>query len=113
MKAFVGTSPQIHYCPGYFPQTAALVPQTESFALVHLDADLYPPTRAGLEYFYPKLSPGACVIIHDYSSGAWPGVKQAVDEFLKDKPESLIRIPDKSGTVAFRRQKDPPNIPIV
>ncbi len=102
VKAFIGTSDQIVYCPGYFPDTAACVSENERFAFVHLDADLYQPTRAALEFFYPKLSPGGYVIVHDYSSGAWPGVKQAVDEFLKDKPQRLIRIPDKSGTVVFR-----------
>ncbi len=103
VKAFVGTAPNLRYCPGYFPSTAHYIPEDEIFALVHLDADLYQPILAGLEYFYPKLTEGAMMIVHDYSSGAWPGVKQAVDEFLQNKPEKLIRIPDKSGTVAFRK----------
>ena len=43
------------------------------------------------------------MIVHDYSSGAWPGIKQAVDEFLLNKPETLVRIPDKSGTAIFKK----------
>lgn len=103
VQKFVGTSPNVHYCPGYFPDTTSHVPVELKFALVHLDADLYQPTLSGLEYFYPRLSNGGVMVIHDYSSGAWPGVKKAVDEFLRQHPEKLIRIPDKSGTVAFRR----------
>lgn len=101
VKAFLGSSPYLHFCPGHFPETVHQVPSSQRFALVHLDADLYRPTRAGLEFFYPRMSPGGMMILHDYC-GAWPGVKQAVDEFLQDKPESLIRIPDKSGTAIFR-----------
>ncbi|MEN9344064.1 MAG: hypothetical protein RLZZ453_851 [Chlamydiota bacterium] len=103
VKEFIGESEKIVFCPGYFPDTASNVPVDEIFALVHLDADLYAPTKAGLEFFYPRLSPKGALIIHDYFSGAWPGVKQAVDEFLKDKPESLVRIPDKSGTVILKK----------
>jgi hypothetical protein len=93
----------VHYCPGYFPTTTSHIPANLEFALVHLDADLYQPILSGLEYFYPRLSVGGFMIIHDYLSNAWPGVKKAVDEFLSQRPEKLIRIPDKSGTVAFRR----------
>ncbi len=101
-KGFIG-SEKVIFCPGYFPETAKLIPSNECFALVHLDADLYQPTLSGLETFYPKLSSGGCMIVHDYFSGAWPGVKKAVDTFLCDKPEHLIRIPDKSGTAVFRK----------
>ena len=102
VKQFVG-SENVLFCPGHFPKTASFVPEEEIFALVHLDADLYQPTLAGLEFFYPKLAFGGCMIIHDYFSGAWPGVKKAVDAFLLDKPESLVRIPDKSGTAIFQK----------
>lgn len=107
VREFVGVHPKIHYCPGYFPATASPIPDELQFALVHLDADLYQPTLAGLQYFYPRLSAGGMMIIHDYSSGAWPGVKKAVDEFLDPYPEKLIRIPDKSGTAVFRRYIQP------
>lgn len=105
VKKKLGPSPFLRFCPGHFPATAHHVPPQETFALVHLDADLYNPTQAGLEFFYPRLAPGGALILHDYFSGAWPGVKQAADEFLQDKPESLVRIPDKSGTAVFRKIK--------
>jgi len=81
------------------------VPDDERFALIHLDADLGKPTRDALEFFYPRLSPGGFLILHDYGGGAWPGVAEAVDAFLADKPESLVRIPDRSGTAIVRRVK--------
>jgi len=32
--------------------------------------------------------------MHDYSSFAWAGAEQAIDEFFSGKPESVILIPD-------------------
>ncbi|MBA3056231.1 MAG: hypothetical protein FP826_15205 [Sphingomonadales bacterium] len=40
--------------PGYFPETAAGI--DEQFAFVSLDVDLFEPTRAGLHWFYERLS---------------------------------------------------------
>lgn len=103
VKNYLQDSENIVFCKGYFPDTSTLVPEEERFALVHLDADLYNPIKAGLEFFYPRTVHHGMIVIHDYSSGAWPGVKRAVDEFLEDKLEGLIRIPDKSGTVVIKR----------
>ncbi|MEO8754908.1 MAG: TylF/MycF/NovP-related O-methyltransferase, partial [Casimicrobiaceae bacterium] len=75
---FLGDSPLIRLCPGYFPGTAAQVPEDERFALVHLDADLFKPTWDALEFFYPRVTPGGFIVLHDYSSKAWPGIAEAV-----------------------------------
>jgi hypothetical protein len=103
VRRFLGASPLHRFIVGRFPDTAAQIPAEECFAFVHLDCDLYAPIRASLEFFYPRLSPGGMIVVHDYASGRWPGVTQAVDDFLADKPESLILIPDTSGTAAFTR----------
>jgi hypothetical protein len=59
--------------------------------------------KAALECFYPRVSPGGILLLHDYSSGHWPGVRQAVDEFFQKLPEKPILIPDKSGTAIVRK----------
>ena len=87
----------IIFHPGYFPDTAIGLGE-ELFAFVNMDADLYNPTAAGLEYFYGRLSPGGVIIIHDYTN-KWEGIQRAVDEFVRRVPESLIPVPDMDGTV--------------
>jgi O-methyltransferase len=67
-------------------------------ALVNLDADLYAPTSAALEYFYPLLSPGGVIIVHDYNF-KWPGIKKAVDEFAKKISGTIVMVPDMEGSV--------------
>jgi O-methyltransferase len=92
------------FCKGYFPQTAINIEDTARFCLIHLDADLYNPTFEGLNFFYNKVNSGGLIIIHDYYSSLWPGVKNAVDEFFIDKPEHPVVIPDKSGTAIIVKQ---------
>jgi O-methyltransferase len=92
------SDPQYLFHPGYFPATTVGIPEGETFALVHIDADLYWPTLQACQYFYPRLSPGGVMIIHDYHH-CWPGIQEAVDEFAQ--AHQLLRIPvaDQQGSV--------------
>ena len=54
-----------------------------SFRLVHIDTDLYLPTKTCLEYFGARLQPGAVVVLDDYSSEKCPGVRAALVEYLE------------------------------
>lgn len=75
---------------GLFPLTSKPI-KNKKFSLVHLDADLYESTSKSLKFFYPRMSKGGVIICHDYSgSGGLRGVKKAVDEFFKNKPEIVI-----------------------
>ena len=87
---------------GYFPETASGF--GSQIALVNMDLDLYNPTRAGLEFFCPLLSPGGVIFIHDYNH-KWPGIIRAVDEFVMTIPESLVYLPDQDGTVMIVRNR--------
>jgi len=91
------------YLAGHFPATASEIPAEARFCLVHIDCDLYAPFAAALRYFYPRLTPGGFLIMHDYSSLYWEGAEKAVDEFFADKPEKPVPIPDKSGTAVIRK----------
>lgn len=50
-------------------------------AFVHLDMDIYEPTRAALAYFYPRMREGGIIVLDDYGFWTTPGIKKAVDEF--------------------------------
>jgi O-methyltransferase len=102
VRDLVGSS-NVELIAGYFPDSITNASAKTRYALVHLDCDLYAPTRAGLEFFYPKLVRGGFLIVHDYMSLYWDGIEKAVNEFFADKPERFIPIPDKSGTIAIRK----------
>jgi O-methyltransferase len=92
----------VHYYKGFFPGTVPPALQDEVFAFVHLDADLYEPTLAGLEFFYPRLSRRGALVVHDYNS--WPGARKAVDDFFRNKTELPIPMPDKNGSALIIKQ---------
>lgn len=84
------------FCKGYFPDTLIDFPE-EKYAFVHLDADLYRPTIAALNYFYHRLSPGGIIIIHDYNN-TWDGIPKALDEFSASIPETIMEVADWQGS---------------
>jgi hypothetical protein len=82
--------------PGQVPQTLAKC-EHEKFAFVNLDMDLYAPQLAALRFFAPRMSPGGVILLHDYYYKYTPGVKQAVDEFARERNFSRLPIGDNSS----------------
>lgn len=104
VRALVGEQ-GTRFVKGFFPATATELPADGRYALVHIDCDLYAPIKAALDYFYPRLSPGGFIIVHDYSSLHWNGAEQAVDEFFADKAECLVPLTDNAGSVVVRKAR--------
>jgi len=96
-RMHINGNDNITFHTGYFPGSAKEL-ENEVFSLVNMDADLFNPTKAGLEFFYPRLSPGGVILVHDYNDN-WPGIVKAVDDFSGGIPESPVLIPDLEGTV--------------
>lgn len=76
---------------GYFPDTLGGL--EEGFAFVSLDLDLYKPTLCGLEYFYPRMASGGCILIHDYYTPSYPNVRKAVNDYQAQSGNALIMMP--------------------
>ena len=72
---------------GVFPDTSKFL-KDKKFSFVHLDTDIYIPTKTGLEFFYPRMVENGIIIVHDYP--IHPGVKLAVDEWKKDKECDMV-----------------------
>ncbi|MCH5314259.1 MAG: class I SAM-dependent methyltransferase, partial [Helicobacter sp.] len=77
---------------GWFPQSA-LGLEKEQFCFVNLDADLYEPILAGLEFFYPRMVKNGVILIHEYFSQGYVGVKEAVEAFIKAHKEPIYKMP--------------------
>lgn len=86
---------------GYFPATAEGLEDT--FCLVSLDADLYEPILAGLKFFYPRLNNGGYIIVHDFESIHYPGVKKAVYEFCADNDISFVPLTDRCSSAVITK----------
>jgi O-methyltransferase len=103
VKERIGRSPNVMLRPGFVPDTLAGL-EDERFAFVLLDLDLYAPTVASLEFFYPRLESGGYLIVHDYNNeeSDW-ACKRALDTFIADKPEHVIDIGDVWGSALLRK----------
>jgi hypothetical protein len=76
----------------YYPAVCAAGPPH----FVYIDAAHdYDSVRDDLAAWYPKLAPGGLIGGHDYSS-AWPGVTQAVNEFMAAHSLGIVTFPDGS-----------------
>lgn len=69
--------PAIQYFAGWIPDS---FPKTRDkpYRFVHVDVDLYQPTKDSFEHFWPRLIPGGVIVCDDYN---WPGARRAVEEF--------------------------------
>jgi hypothetical protein len=82
------------------------IPQSfESFEpgpvrFVHVDVDMYEPTKASLEFFWDSVVPGGCIAIDDYNHAVFEGATRAVDEFLASRaPRLFYRVPFGSAYI--------------
>lgn len=88
---------------GYFPETAIGMDEGIQFSLVSIDVNLYTPTYEGLKYFYPRLSKGGYIMVHDYNHIHCAGVKEAVDKFCSEYSVTLIPVSDMCGTAVIAK----------
>jgi O-methyltransferase len=89
VRSYLAKFPNVHIYKGLFPATSDPIVD-KRFSFVHLDVDLYQPTRDSLQFFYPRVHPGGMFLIHDY---LWAeGVREAVQEFFATRPEPILEL---------------------
>ena len=80
--------PNIEIRKGIFPSTTEGL-DDKTFSLVHLDADIYESTLAGLQFFWPRMAVGGVIIMDDFEFANTPGVKVAFDEYFDENPPKI------------------------
>lgn len=106
VKKVVGLdSDRAHLVQGWFPDSVTEQHRNRKYAVVSLDCDLYAPMKAGLDFFYPRMSGGGVLFLHDYSSQYWIGATKAIDEWAALSGERIILMPDKSGSAFVRKTR--------
>lgn len=91
---------------GYFP--ASLNGLEDDFAFVSLDVDFMMSTLEGLRYFYPRLSKGGYIFVHDYNycdNLNLQGIEQAIDQYEQEIAIKLCKVPlcDQGGTLIITK----------
>lgn len=84
--------------PQYVTEHPAL-----KIALLHIDVDVYRPTKVILEHLFERVVPGGVIVLDDYGTVA--GETQAVDEFCSKATEkvSIQKLPISHVPAYIRR----------
>lgn len=79
------------------------------FALVHLDMDLYAPTKFALEFFIPRISDYGLLILNDHTvdRAGYRGVAEAIDELTNPPLLGPLPFGDQSTTLYVKRPSSP------
>jgi hypothetical protein len=85
------------WIPDRFPEVA-----DRRFSLVHVDVDLYRPTKESVLFFYERLSPGGMLVCDDYGFGSCPGAHRGMQEAMEGKPEPIVHLPTGQGLIIRR-----------
>lgn len=88
----------VEYYKGWIPARFNEV-EDRKFRIVHIDVDLYQPTRDSLEFFYPRLVEGGTIVMDDYGLMTCPGARQAADEFAKANDLHILELPTGQGII--------------
>jgi O-methyltransferase len=84
--------PGVAFHKGWIPGVFGELPDAR-WSFAHFDVDLYEPTRASLEYFWPRLVRGGVVICDDYGAPLFPGAHRAWDEYFGERKLPYVVLP--------------------
>jgi hypothetical protein len=79
----------VNFHKGWIPEPFVEL-QEKRFCYVHLDVDLYEPTRDSLDFVWPRIQNGGVLLLDDYSIIRYPGAKVAIDEYFMNKDNYLF-----------------------
>jgi len=79
---------------GYIPDSLMKKPDPpDTIFYLHIDLNASKPTESALEFFYPRLVVGGIILFDDYGWDAYEDTKNTIENFFKDKPGLLMKIP--------------------
>lgn len=91
----------VSWHPGFIPVGFDGEAREARYAFVHLDVDLYQPTRDALEFFWPRMVPGGLIVCDDDGFLTCPGVARAMDELGAASGQRPVRL--ASGQAFLRK----------
>lgn len=81
---------------GTVPETLTEV-DTDTIAFLHIDMNCAPPEVAALRHFWPRLVPGAVVLLDDYTQRGRDEQRMAMDEVAAELGVVICALPTGQG----------------
>jgi O-methyltransferase len=88
--------PRAHLVRGKVPDTLPTV-SIDAVSYLSIDMNIAYPERAAIEHFWPKLSPGAVVVLDDYGGTSHGAQRASMDEFAATKNLKVLNLPTGQG----------------
>jgi hypothetical protein len=83
---------------GTVPETLDQV-DASAVAYLHIDMNCAPPEVAALRYFWPRLTPGAFVLLDDYANRGRDEQRLAMDGVASDLGVAICTLPTGQGLI--------------
>ena len=87
--------------PGWIPGRFSDVADRK-FSFVHVDVDLEEPTRDSIEFFFPRMSQGAVLLMDDHGYTTCPGARKAALDYFESNNEEVLDLATGQGLVVKR-----------
>lgn len=84
--------------PGPVPETLAQI-NSDEIAFAHIDMNCSPPEVAAAEFIWPRLVPGAIILLDDYAYNGYRSQKLAIDKFAASKQVPVLSLPTGQGLI--------------
>lgn len=68
-------------------------------AFLHIDMNCPEPEIAALTHFWPRLVPGALVLLDDYAYNGYTTQKAAMDKFAREREVAICALPTGQGLI--------------
>ncbi len=91
----------VEFIEGDIIQTLPIHLSNRKVSFVHLDVDLYEPTKFVLDHMYNFLVPLAVLVVDDYLKDTCPGIERAVLEFMSKNRENFYLFPRPENNQAL------------
>ncbi|MGO4443555.1 class I SAM-dependent methyltransferase [Mycobacterium sp. 2YAF39] len=88
----------VRIIPGTVPETLDQV-GSQKVAYLHIDMNCAPPEVAALRYFWPRLTPGAFVLLDDYANRGRDEQRLAMDRVANELGVSICTLPTGQGLI--------------
>lgn len=89
--------PNVQLRKGLVPESLSTLPPKEPIAFLHLDLNTAKPERATLKMLWPRLAPGAPVVLDDYAWLPCKSQKKAIDNFVRKNGIEVLSLPTGQG----------------
>lgn len=101
----------IHVVQGVVPEVLSTV-EIEQVAYLSLDMNCTAPEIAALKYFWPRMTPGAIVLLDDYGWRGHEAQKEAADKFANQVGSRILCLPTGQGILIKHAKVASTSIPL-